>query len=63
MATVTERKSMSEETNYLFCPQCTTEQPCTKKGDKWKCDVCGSEFDEYESEDAENTQVEEEDIF
>jgi ribosomal protein L37AE/L43A len=47
-----------------FCPDCGTQQVSTKlKNGNWKCSICGREFSEDESSDAENTQIEEEEIF
>jgi uncharacterized Zn ribbon protein len=50
------------ETDYLWCPECETEQPCTKVKDDpemYRCDICGREFTQVESESEEDNYTEE----
>lgn len=54
----------NEEWANMWCPECETENIARKqKNGLWKCDICGLEFTREESEDAQNTYVEEMDIF
>lgn len=59
-----ENEEQTDEYANMFCPSCCCRQLSYKlKNGNWKCDVCGREFSEEESEDEENTQIEEKEIF